>query len=162
MNVVDNCTFMKYLWDTNMQGRRDCTSALKPSSSGTSALHTMRENKDDRVMMIWAQSSLDAFFFMTLGCLWSPVARTELRRDEEDRKQPHKFLQQAGEQDEVLLGLFSSGPLIFNHKPPQQVSYLLSFGAGASETWKNNNKVYHANKKVRSQTLGEKNESIWN
>ncbi len=45
--------------------RHDCTSALKSSSSGTSAavLQRIRESKDDNVMKIWVLGCLDAIFF---------------------------------------------------------------------------------------------------
>lgn len=50
-----------------------CTSALKPSSSGTSAteLHSIRENKEADVSMICFQACWDAIFFISC-CLWDP------------------------------------------------------------------------------------------
>lgn len=76
--------------------------------------------------------------------------------DEDDRTQLNKFLRQAGTQNKVLEGLFSARPLTFNHKAPQQVSYLLILGVGMSETSKKSCKVgYITQIMAQLQTVGK-------
>lgn len=52
-----------------------CTSALKPSSSGTS-LHTVTENKDDSVMKMRLHDAIFFFFFFCCPA-WCPGGGTE-------------------------------------------------------------------------------------
>lgn len=140
----DNCKFIHYLqiWRFNIETlwlwnvsytsthRLYCTSALKPSSSGTrvTALHRIRENKGDSVIMIWVQGCWDAIFF-TIGCLWSPDGSSELwkMRWQKQAKQLPPCVQDT---EQSARRVYSSLYLIAGSATSELSSH---FGVGSSE-----------------------------
>lgn len=114
------------------------TSALKPSSSGTSAtvaLPRIRESKHNDVIMICVRGCWDAIFSVIYR-LWSPDGSSESVSGEDALAN-------------VQSSFFSFAPLTFNHKLSNKCSL---FGVGTSEVSKVDTKEITQKIKVHWKT----------
>lgn len=134
-----------------------CTSALNPSSSGTSAsvLHRTRDNMDDNVMMVmmmWVQGCLDAIFFMV-------VPKREWWKMSKTRQNSQKQVRPAGRNERTkCCGIYSLLLLLLLHlitNLRNKWAMCTFFGVGASEGSKNNQQC-GTQIKEHLQTLGKK------